>query len=171
MMRRMVIGMAAVPLVLVSMSSGAVPLGTTDIYGKWDMRGTVVQSRNAAPVGTVDRRVWTLRLLCEDSCHLRARLAVGRHMRVVRLAQVNGGNRYQGSFTGRASCSSSHGHTAYGAPGTMTARISLRVTAATLLHASLVATRVASRVTTREECPKSAASSVRRYQGVPAKTG
>jgi hypothetical protein len=170
-MRHVVIGIAAVPLALVATSRGAVPLGTTDIYGTWHMRGTVVQSHNAAPVGTVDRRVWTLRLLCGDSCHIRARLGPGPNARVVRLAQVNGGNRYHGSFTGPASCSTIEGHTAFGAPGTVTTHISLRVTAAKLLHVRLVATRVVSRVTRRGECPNAAAYSVRRYEGVSARAG
>jgi hypothetical protein len=160
--------MAAVPLMFVSMSQGAVPLGTTDLHGHWQMRGVVVHSRGGTPTGTKSRRTWTLQLSCGGACHVRATINLdGHHRKVIRLARAGVGNSYRGSFTTRIGCAASK-HTSASAPGTLVTKVSLRVTAAKLLHASLVASRIVSYVTTRRECPKRTTSTMWRYRGVPA---
>jgi hypothetical protein len=159
--------MAAVPLMFVSMSQGAVPLGTTDLHGHWQMRGVVVHSRGGTPTGTKSRRTWTLRLSCGGACHVRATINLdGHHRKVIRLARAGVGNSYRGSLTTAISCAA--GKHTNAAPGTLVTKVSLRVTAAKLFHASLVATRVVSYVTTRRECPNRTTSTMWRYRGVPA---
>jgi hypothetical protein len=161
-MRGAIVLMAAAPLVFVPVSHAAVPLGTTDIHGKWRMRGAVVHSQNGAPVGKRDRQTWRLKLLCADSCQVRATLGVNTaHPKVVLLSRAGSGNRYSGSLTAASACSG-------GVPGTITTQISLRPTKAKLLHARLVATEVLALVIARKECPAATTSTTRRYNGVPA---
>jgi hypothetical protein len=153
--------LAATPLIFVSLSQGAVPLGTSDIRGHWHMRGVVVRSDNGVRLGTKTRRTWTLRLFCSGGCRVRATINLdGRHRKVVQLPRAGVGNIYRGLLTSNVSCGS--------APGTQVTKVSLRVTAAKLLHASLVATRIVSYVTTRRECPGRTTSTMWRYRGVPA---
>ena len=54
---------ASLPLLLGSVSHGAIPPATPNIQGTWDMRGVVVRSEGTAKVGTVNHATWALRLI------------------------------------------------------------------------------------------------------------
>jgi hypothetical protein len=160
-------------LALGATSHGAIPYYKPKIRGNWLMHGVVTQSHSATPVGTTNRRTWSLNLSCTGGCHVRLAFALGKgRVRKMRLDEVGtAGNRYAGTLTGRALCPTSGGGRHYGSLGSLSERTSVRVTSSKLEQGSLVATSVVAYVTRHERCPTQSRSVVRRYQGTPAGSG